>query len=77
MTPSAQEALGTAELIFGADRQLGLLPDHLPGARVPLVRGGESRTVRFRVGRPGDYRFVCTIHEAQGSVGRLVVRAAP
>ena len=49
----------------------------LPGARVPLVRGGESRTVRFRVGRPGEYRFVCTIHEAQGSVGRIVVRAAP
>ncbi|MFL6130604.1 MAG: cupredoxin domain-containing protein [Mycobacteriales bacterium] len=49
----------------------------LPGGRVPLVRGGESRTVRFRIGRPGDYRFVCTIHEAQGSVGRLVVRAAP
>lgn len=49
----------------------------LPGARLPLVRGGESRTVRFQAGRPGDYRFVCTIHEAQGSVGRLVIRAAP
>lgn len=47
----------------------------LPGARVPLVRGGESRTARFTVGRPGDYRFVCTIHEAQGSVGRLVITA--
>ena len=46
----------------------------LPGARVPLARGGETRTARFVVGRPGDYRFVCTIHEAQGSVGRLVVR---
>jgi plastocyanin len=49
----------------------------LPGARVPLLQGGESRSVRFRIGRPGDYRFVCTIHEAQGSVGRIVVRAAP
>jgi plastocyanin len=48
----------------------------VPGARVPLARGGESRTVRFTVARPGDYRFVCTVHEAQGSVGRLVVQAA-
>jgi plastocyanin len=49
----------------------------IPGARVPLSRAGEARTVRFTVGRPGDYRFVCTIHEAQGTVGRLVVEAAP
>lgn len=49
----------------------------LPGARVPLVRGGETRTASFRIGRPGSYRFVCTIHEAQGSVGRIVVAAAP
>jgi plastocyanin len=48
----------------------------LPGARVPLVSAGESRTQRFTVGRPGDYRFVCTIHETQGQVGRLVVGAA-
>lgn len=48
----------------------------VPGARAPLARAGESRTVRFKVNRPGDYRFVCTIHEAQGSVGRLVVTAA-
>lgn len=49
----------------------------IPGARVPLTRAGEVRTARFTVGRPGDYRFVCTIHEAQGSVGRLVLKAAP
>ena len=48
----------------------------VPGARVPLTRAGEVRTARFTVGRPGDYRFVCSIHEAQGSVGRLVVKAA-
>jgi len=45
-------------------------------AQVPLVRAGESRSVRFRIAQPGDYRFVCTIHEAQGMAGRLVVRAA-
>jgi plastocyanin len=49
----------------------------LPGARVPVVRGGETRSASFRIGRPGDYRFVCTIHEAQGSVGRIVVESAP
>jgi plastocyanin len=47
----------------------------LPGAAVPLIRGGESRSVRFTVSRAGDYRFVCTIHERQGQVGRLVVSA--
>jgi plastocyanin len=49
----------------------------LPAARVPLVAAGQSRTVRFVVSRPGDYRFVCTIHESQGQVGRLRVEAAP
>jgi len=49
----------------------------LPGARTSLAAAGERRTVRFRVGRPGDYRFVCTVHEAQGQVGRLTVTAAP
>lgn len=47
----------------------------LPGASVPLLQAGESRSVRFTVGRAGDYRFVCSIHEAQGQVGRLVVTA--
>lgn len=45
----------------------------LPGARVPLTTAGQSNSVRFTIGSPGDYRFVCTIHEAQGQVGRLVV----
>lgn len=47
----------------------------LAGASVPLIRGGENRAVTFRVSTPGDYRFVCTIHENQGQVGRLVVSA--
>jgi plastocyanin len=45
----------------------------LPGASVPLTTAGHSNTVRFTIGRPGDYRFLCSIHEAQGQVGRLVV----
>jgi plastocyanin len=47
----------------------------LPGATVPLTTAGQSNSVRFTIGRPGDYRFVCSIHEAQGQVGRLVVAA--
>lgn len=49
----------------------------LSAARVPLVSPGQSRSASFVVARPGDYRFVCTIHETQGQVGRLQVRAAP
>jgi plastocyanin len=45
----------------------------LPGASVPLTTAGQSNSVRFTIGRPGDYRFICSIHERQGQVGRLVV----
>jgi plastocyanin len=47
----------------------------LPGASVPLTTAGQSNSPRFTIGRPGDYRFSCSIHEAQGQVGRLVVAA--
>jgi plastocyanin len=49
----------------------------LPGASVPLTTAGQSNSVRFSIGRPGDYRFICSIHETQGQVGRLVVKSAP
>jgi plastocyanin len=49
----------------------------LPGADVPLTSAGQSNSVSFTIGRPGDYRFICSIHEAQGQVGRLVVKPAP
>jgi plastocyanin len=45
----------------------------LSGANVPLTSAGQRNSVRFTIGRPGDYRFLCSIHEAQGQVGRLVV----
>lgn len=48
----------------------------LPGAQVPLTTAGQSSTVSFTIGRPGDYRFVCSIHETQGQVGRLIVKSA-
>ena len=47
----------------------------LAGAVVPLTSAGQSNSIRFTIGRPGDYRFFCSIHEAQGQVGRLVVAA--
>ena len=45
----------------------------LPAASVPLTTAGQSNSVRFTIGRPGDYQFLCSIHQAQGQVGRLVV----
>lgn len=49
----------------------------LSGASVPLTTAGQSNSVRFSIGRPGDYRFICSIHENQGQVGRLVVKSTP
>jgi plastocyanin len=45
----------------------------VPGMRVGLVRAGETQSVQFTAARPGRFRFVCTIHEAQGQTGTLVV----
>jgi plastocyanin len=46
-----------------------------PGDFVPLVRGGGTTTATFVAPAPGSYRFICTIHEAQGQTGTLVVLA--
>jgi plastocyanin len=43
------------------------------GMRVGLIRPGETQSVQFTASQPGRYRFVCTIHEAQGQTGTLVV----
>ena len=45
----------------------------VPGLRVPLVRAGETSSIQFTASHPGRYGFVCTIHEAQGQTGTLVV----
>jgi plastocyanin len=45
----------------------------VPGLRVPLVRPGDTQSVQFTASQPGRYTFVCTIHEAQGQTGTLVV----
>jgi plastocyanin len=41
---------------------------------VPTLRGGAEGSIEFSVGTPGQYRFVCTIHEALGQTGTLNVR---
>ena len=45
----------------------------VPGMRIGLVRPGETQSIQFIAARPGRFRFVCTIHEAQGQTGTLVV----
>lgn len=46
----------------------------LPGADVPLTPAGQVQTVTFMAPAPGRYRFVCSIHLAQGQTGVLVVK---
>ena len=53
-------------------------PAHLAGPATARCEraadhGRAEQQCRFTIGRPGDYRFFCSIHEAQGQVGRLVV----
>src|SRR5215470_3147369 len=38
------------------------------------LRGGGEESLDFAVSTPGQYRFVCTIHEALGQTGVLKVR---
>lgn len=40
---------------------------------VPLINGGQSKSVEFTAPSPGTYTFVCTIHIAQGQTGTFVV----
>ncbi len=44
-----------------------------PADNVPLARGGATTSATFTTPSPGSYKFVCTIHVAQGMTGTLVV----
>ncbi|HEX8079314.1 MAG TPA: cupredoxin domain-containing protein [Jatrophihabitans sp.] len=44
-----------------------------PANYVPLVSGGQTKSVEFLAPAPGTYKFVCTIHVPQGQTGTLVV----
>lgn len=41
---------------------------------IPTTSAGQSQSVTFTAPGPGTYRFVCTIHQAQGQTGKLIVR---
>jgi plastocyanin len=47
--------------------------DGHPSDNVPLVRAGATTSQTFTTPAPGTYRFVCTLHVAQGMTGTLVV----
>lgn len=40
---------------------------------VPTTPAGNTSQAAFTAPAPGNYQFVCTIHERQGQTGRLVV----
>ena len=44
-----------------------------PADFVPLVSAGQAKSVEFTAPAPGTYKFVCTIHVAQGQTGTLIV----
>lgn len=46
----------------------------VPHADVPLATAGQVQSVTFTAPAPGTYRFVCSIHFAQGQTGKLIVR---
>jgi len=47
--------------------------DGAPADHVPLARAGTTTSATFTTPAPGTYRFVCTLHIAQGMTGTLVV----
>jgi plastocyanin len=44
-----------------------------PADNVALVSPGQTKSVQFTAPSPGTYKFVCTIHVAQGQTGTLIV----
>jgi plastocyanin len=46
-----------------------------PATFVPLVRPGGTSMATFTAPAPGKYTFICTIHQAQGQIGTLIVTA--
>ncbi len=48
----------------------------LPAGAAPWDSGvlGEGATFRMVITTPGEYTYLCTIHESMGMVGRLTVR---
>jgi plastocyanin len=55
----------------GAPHDFSLLG--FPGDETSLVEPGQTVSTTFMAPAPGTYKFVCTIHIAQGQVGQLIV----
>jgi plastocyanin len=49
----------------------------LPGITVPLTYPAHAAEDTFVAPKPGRYRFICTIHVAQGQTGVLIVKPGP
>jgi plastocyanin len=47
-----------------------------PGDQTPLANHGQTVSTTFMTPSPGTYKFICTIHVAQGQTGELIVLPA-
>ena len=43
--------------------------------QIPFLAPGDSKTIEFTAGAPGDYPFECSFHIALGQVGTMTVSA--
>ena len=43
--------------------------------QIPFLAPGDSKTIEFTAGAPGDYPFECSFHLALGQVGTMTVSA--
>jgi plastocyanin len=64
----------TAHVGQGAPHNFQVSKD--PDADLPLTTAGQQSSTTFIAPAPGRYRFVCTLHAAQGQTGTLVVTRA-
>jgi plastocyanin len=71
---------GRVRIVLDNTAKPGAGPPHnaifsgLPGANVPLATAGRATSVTFTAPAPGTYKFVCSIHIAQGQTGKLIVK---
>ena len=42
--------------------------------KIPILAPGDVETIEFAVTAPGDHRFECSFHLAQGQVGTMTVQ---
>ena len=42
-------------------------------ASIPVITAGKTASVEFTVDKPGRYPFICTLHQALGMTGTMIV----